>query len=69
MCTMNKKQRHFINHMFDLHGHLIFMQITTKLAYSCCLGNQAEFVLGPGESKSTKTFIGWTIYRFTIEHM
>jgi len=33
-------------------GHLGFMQIT-RVAHSCRLGSQAEFVLGPDESKST----------------
>ena len=39
------------------NGHLEFMQI----AYSSRLGSQPEFVLGPDESKSTKTFIGRNI--------
>ena len=33
------------------------MQIT-RVAQSYCLASQAEFVLAPGESKSTKMFIG-----------
>ena len=38
-------------------GILRLFQIT-RIAYSCRLGSQAEFVLGPDESKSANTFIG-----------
>ena len=38
-------------------GHLGFMQIT-RVAQSCRLGSQAEFVLEPDESKSTEKVIG-----------
>ena len=37
------------------------MQIT-RVAQICHLGSQAEFVLGPDESESTKPFIGQNIY-------
>ena len=49
-------------------GHLGFMQIT-RVGHNFRLSGQAEFVPGPDESKSTKTIIGSSIYRFTIEHI
>ena len=39
------------------------------LIVAICVINQAEFVLGPAQSKSSKTFIRQNIYIFTIEHM
>ena len=45
--------------VYDLtSGHFGFMQITRVAHQSCRLGSQAEFVLGPEEFKSSKTFIG-----------
>ena len=44
------------------------MQIT-RVTHSCRLSSLAEFVLGPDESKLTKTFIGKNVYNFTIEHI
>ena len=44
-------------------GHFGFMQIS-KIAQSCPLGNQAEFVLGPhGNTNQEKNFIGKNISR------
>ena len=44
------------------------MQII-RVAHTWRLGSQAKFVLGPDDSKSTKTFTGQNNYWFGIAHM
>ena len=50
-------------------GHLGVIQIT-RVAQSCCLGNQAECVQGHDISLTQQhTLTREYIYRFPIEHM
>ena len=61
---------HTIKYLQMLNGgHLGFMQIA-RVAQSCRLGNQSEFILGPhGSSNPQKNFMTLTISRFSPEHV